>query len=86
MKKTENHNAANETPIDILDEISDVKCKISFLTAAFTRILLDAGHCDATACGLQAIMFALEDDLSKISSAFDKKFNLPSEEKGGRQP
>jgi hypothetical protein len=75
----------DKNPSDILDQIADVKCKISFLTFSLETILVDAGHCDETVCGLQAIMLSLEDDLDKISSAFDKKFNLPSDENAGRE-
>jgi hypothetical protein len=64
---------------EILDQIADVKCKISFLTFSLKTILADAGHCDETVIGLQTIMLSLETDLDKISNALNEKFKLPSE-------
>jgi hypothetical protein len=88
MEKIEKYKTedTNQDDIDIIDEILDVKSRISFLSVAFTRILEDAGHCNERVCGLQSIMFSLEDDLNKTISSLNKKFNLPDKENERRQP
>lgn len=71
----ESPKAKDKNLSDILDKIEDCKNKLSFLTIAITRILASDNHCQNTICGLQSLMFPLEDDLDKISSELNEIFN-----------
>ena len=63
---------------DILDRIAELKYKICFLTIAMTSILESNKYSNDVICGLQGLMFPIENDLDKISSALNEKFNLPT--------